>query len=69
MSKCHYIIFRFPIFSDSLFKSHTPRSLPDGKVQHSPTGMQAFADKLVQEVSMDLDYVWIHDYHLLVLPS
>lgn len=31
--------------------------------------VQAFADKLVQEVSMDLDYVWIHDYHLLVLPS
>ncbi|KAK9853916.1 hypothetical protein WJX84_012449 [Apatococcus fuscideae] len=30
---------------------------------------KAFADKLVQEVSMDQDYVWIHDYHLLVLPS
>ena len=31
--------------------------------------MQAFADKLVEVVSMDDDYVWLHDYHLLVLPS
>ena len=30
---------------------------------------QAFADKLAQEMSMDLCYVWIHQYHLLVLPS
>ena len=27
---------------------------------------QAFADKLVEVVAMDDDYVWIHDYHLLV---
>jgi len=31
--------------------------------------MQAFADKLVEVVSMDDDFVWLHDYHLLVLPS
>ena len=31
--------------------------------------LQAFADKLVEVVSMDDDYVWLHDYHLLVLPS
>ena len=31
--------------------------------------MQAFADKLVEVVTMDEDYVWVHDYHLLVLPS
>ena len=31
--------------------------------------MQSFADKLVEVVSMEDDYVWIHDYHLLVLPS
>ncbi|CAL8463619.1 g3153 [Coccomyxa elongata] len=30
---------------------------------------KAFADKLVEVVSMDDDYVWLHDYHLLVLPS
>ena len=30
---------------------------------------QAFADKLVEVVSMDEDFVWLHDYHLLVLPS
>ncbi len=30
---------------------------------------QTFADKLVEIVSMEDDYVWIHDYHLLVLPS
>ena len=30
---------------------------------------QLFADKVVSEVATDLDYVWIHDYHLLVLPS
>ena len=30
---------------------------------------QAFADKLVEVVNMDDDYVWVHDYHLLVLPS
>ncbi len=32
-------------------------------------GLQAFADKLVEVVSMDEDFVWLHDYHLLVLPS
>lgn len=31
--------------------------------------LQAFADKLVEVVSMDEDFVWLHDYHLLVLPS
>lgn len=31
--------------------------------------MQIFADKLVEIMSMEDDYVWIHDYHLLVLPS
>jgi hypothetical protein len=30
---------------------------------------QAFADKLVEVVSMEDDYVWLHDYHLLALPS
>ncbi|KAK9815725.1 hypothetical protein WJX72_008591 [[Myrmecia] bisecta] len=30
---------------------------------------KAFADALVEVVSMDDDFVWIHDYHLLVLPS
>ena len=28
--------------------------------------LQAFSDKLVEIVSMDDDYVWIHDYHLMV---
>ncbi|KAL3130848.1 hypothetical protein ABBQ38_000180 [Trebouxia sp. C0009 RCD-2024] len=28
-----------------------------------------FSDKLVEVISMDDDFVWIHDYHLLVLPS
>lgn len=31
--------------------------------------LQVFADKLVEIMNMDDDYVWIHDYHLLVLPS
>lgn len=31
--------------------------------------MQIFSDKLVEVISMDDDFVWIHDYHLLVLPS
>lgn len=26
-------------------------------------------EKVVEECSSDTDYVWIHDYHLLVLPS
>ena len=30
------------------------------------TSFEAFADKLVEVVAMDDDYVWIHDYHLLV---
>eukprot|EP00798_Chlamydomonas_sp_ICE-L_P015885 gene15885-22013_t len=30
---------------------------------------KSFADKLVEECSTDTDFVWIHDYHLLVLPS
>ncbi|PNH09141.1 putative alpha,alpha-trehalose-phosphate synthase [UDP-forming] 7 [Tetrabaena socialis] len=28
-----------------------------------------FCEKVVEESSTDTDYVWIHDYHLLVLPS
>lgn len=30
---------------------------------------QAFMEKVVEECASDTDYVWIHDYHLLVLPS
>lgn len=30
---------------------------------------KAFADKVVEESATDTDFVWIHDYHLLVLPS
>ncbi|GAX81965.1 hypothetical protein CEUSTIGMA_g9393.t1 [Chlamydomonas eustigma] len=30
---------------------------------------KTFADTLVEVVSVECDYVWIHDYHLLVLPS
>jgi trehalose 6-phosphate synthase/phosphatase len=26
-------------------------------------------EKVVEECSSDTDFVWIHDYHLLVLPS
>mmetsp|Transcript_6377 Transcript_6377/g.19782 ORF Transcript_6377/g.19782 Transcript_6377/m.19782 type:complete len:833 (-) Transcript_6377:104-2602(-) len=29
----------------------------------------AFAEAIVDEVVMESDFVWIHDYHLLVLPS
>ncbi|KAG2502215.1 hypothetical protein HYH03_000701 [Edaphochlamys debaryana] len=28
-----------------------------------------FCEKVVEESATDADYVWIHDYHLLVLPS
>lgn len=31
--------------------------------------MQTFMEKVVEECSSDNDFVWIHDYHLLVLPS
>lgn len=31
--------------------------------------MQCFMKKVVEEFVTDTDYVWIHDYHLLVLPS
>jgi hypothetical protein len=30
---------------------------------------QTFAEKVVEESATDTDFVWIHDYHLLVLPS
>mmetsp|Transcript_47255 Transcript_47255/g.120542 ORF Transcript_47255/g.120542 Transcript_47255/m.120542 type:complete len:875 (-) Transcript_47255:80-2704(-) len=30
---------------------------------------KVFADRLVEFVSVEDDFVWIHDYHLLVLPS
>ena len=33
------------------------------------TGLQSFADKIVEESLTDTEFVWIHDYHLLVLPS
>ena len=31
--------------------------------------LASFAEKIVDECLTDTDYVWIHDYHLLVLPS
>ena len=31
--------------------------------------MQKFADKVVENINVDEDYVWVHDYHLLALPS
>lgn len=30
---------------------------------------KAFTEKVVEECATDADYVWIHDYHLLVMPS
>mmetsp|Transcript_2058 Transcript_2058/g.5209 ORF Transcript_2058/g.5209 Transcript_2058/m.5209 type:complete len:929 (+) Transcript_2058:1462-4248(+) len=30
---------------------------------------KSFADKIVEESATDTEFVWIHDYHLLVLPS
>ncbi|KAF8070915.1 TPS5 [Scenedesmus sp. PABB004] len=30
---------------------------------------KSFMEKVVEECASDTDYVWIHDYHLLVLPS
>lgn len=30
---------------------------------------QCYAEKVVEESATDTDFVWIHDYHLLVLPS
>ena len=38
-------------------------------VSKSVHTLQMFSDKLVEVISMDDDFVWIHDYHLLVLPS
>lgn len=34
-----------------------------------PVCVQCFMKKVVEEFVTDTDYVWIHDYHLLVLPS
>ena len=31
--------------------------------------MQQFADKVVENINVEDDYVWVHDYHLLALPS
>jgi trehalose 6-phosphate synthase/phosphatase len=31
--------------------------------------LQAFKEKVVEECATDTDFIWIHDYHLLVLPS
>lgn len=30
---------------------------------------KVFTEKVIEESASDTDYVWIHDYHLLVLPS
>ena len=30
---------------------------------------QAYTEKVVEECATDADYVWIHDYHLLAMPS
>ena len=31
--------------------------------------VQQFADKVVENINVEDDYVWVHDYHLLALPS
>ncbi|KAH7295905.1 hypothetical protein KP509_27G070100 [Ceratopteris richardii] len=33
------------------------------------TANRVFADKIMEVISPDDDYVWIHDYHLMVLPT
>ncbi len=38
-------------------------------MDESGGGVQEFAAKLVEILNVDDDYVWIHDYHLLPLPS
>ena len=38
-------------------------------VSSSNVTVKVFADTLVEVVSVERDSVWIHDYHLLVLPS
>jgi trehalose-6-phosphate synthase len=29
----------------------------------------SFADKVVEHLSPDYDFVWVHDYHLMLLPD
>ncbi|KAL6534742.1 putative alpha,alpha-trehalose-phosphate synthase 11 UDP-forming [Orobanche gracilis] len=49
---------------------------PDHGVRFDKTMWQAyvsvnkiFADKVMEVINPDEDYVWIHDYHLLILPT
>ena len=41
--------------------------LTDSSVLCAP--VQQFADKVVENINVEDDYVWVHDYHLLALPS
>ena len=54
-----------PVLTGYAFSPSSPSTTFRPLTPHA----QSFADKLVEVVSMEDDYVWIHDYHLLVLPS
>ncbi|GER27802.1 trehalose phosphate synthase [Striga asiatica] len=58
-----------------LFHSMLPLT-PDHGVRFDKAAWQAyvsankiFADKVMEVINPDEDYVWIHDYHLLILPT
>jgi hypothetical protein len=46
-----------------------PPPNPKRRKHTTHTAPQAFTEKVVEECATDADFVWIHDYHLLVLPS
>ena len=37
--------------------------------EYLTSAVQQFADKVVENINVEDDYVWVHDYHLLALPS
>ncbi|GAY48453.1 hypothetical protein CUMW_111760 [Citrus unshiu] len=63
----HYL---WPLFHYMLplTASHGAR-FDRGEWQAYLSANKVFADKVMEVINPDEDYVWIHDYHLMVLPS
>ncbi|KAA8540842.1 hypothetical protein F0562_024805 [Nyssa sinensis] len=55
----HYML---PLFPD--FANHFDRLLWQAYVSAN----KVFADKVMEAINPEEDYVWIHDYHLMILP-
>ncbi|KAF7838348.1 putative alpha,alpha-trehalose-phosphate synthase [UDP-forming] 9 [Senna tora] len=56
----HYMLPMFPEYSNRFDRSLWQAYVSANKI---------FADKVMENINSEDDYVWVHDYHLMVLPT